>query len=164
MVREVLTLNIGQCGVQMGQTILKQYCAEHGIDKEGKKTLKEEYSSFKSIFDENKSGEYTTRNLMIDLQPKMINNIKTSKYRKLFSNECLLSGKFDAENNFASGRYTLGKEMMDLVNDRIRKLVDKCDNIQGFMIDHSVGGGTGSGMASLILETLGTDYNKKIRV
>ena len=31
MVREVLTINVGQCGIQMGSTIWKQYCAEHGI-------------------------------------------------------------------------------------------------------------------------------------
>ncbi len=35
--------------------------------------------------------------------------------------ECILySGKEDAANNFARGHYTVGKEMLDRVMDRIR--------------------------------------------
>ena len=36
--------------------------------------------------------------------------------------------------------------MMDKVNDRIRKLVDNSENVQGFVVNHAVGGGTGSGL------------------
>ena len=32
----------------------------------------------------------------------------------------------DAANNFARGHYTIGKEIVDLVLDRIRKLADNC--------------------------------------
>lgn len=34
-----------------------------------------------------------------------------------------MSGKEDAANNYARGHYTVGKEMIDLVLDRIRKMV-----------------------------------------
>ena len=37
MVREVLTLNVGQCGIQLGAAVWEQYCAEHSIDTTGKK-------------------------------------------------------------------------------------------------------------------------------
>merc|ERR1712187_952901 len=73
-------------------------------------------------------------------------------------------GKEDAANNFARGHYTVGKEMMDIVNDRIRKLVDNSSNVQGFIVNHSVGGGTGSGMGMLILERLAVDYRKKSKI
>merc|ERR1712187_735225 len=73
-------------------------------------------------------------------------------------------GKEDAANNFARGHYTVGKEMMDIVNDRIRKLVESCDNLQGFLICHAVGGGTGSGLGMLILERLAVDYRKKSKI
>ena len=33
MVREVLTVAVGQCGIQMGATVWEQYTAEHGITK-----------------------------------------------------------------------------------------------------------------------------------
>jgi len=42
-------------------------------------------------------------------------------------------------------------------------MVDQCSNIQGFMIYNSIGGGTGSGLSSLLLERLSVDYSKKIK-
>merc|ERR1712026_26006 len=67
-------------------------------------------------------------------------------------------------NNFARGHYTVGKEMMDIVSDRLKKAVEDCDNLQGFIMTHSVGGGTGSGMGMLILERLAVDYRKKSKI
>ena len=39
----------------------------------------------------------------------------------------------------------MGKEIIDLVLDRIRKLADQCSGLLGFFVFHSFGGGTGSG-------------------
>ena len=36
MVREVLTISVGQAGVQQGDAVWTQYCAEHGVLKDGK--------------------------------------------------------------------------------------------------------------------------------
>merc|ERR1719204_146179 len=55
-------------------------------------------------------------------------------------------------------------ELMDIVSDRLRKLVDNSENVQGFMATHSVGGGTGSGLGMLILERLAVDYRKKSKI
>jgi hypothetical protein len=57
-----------------------------------------------------------------------------------------------------------GKEVIDLVLDRTRKLADNCTGLQGFMIFHSFGGGTGSGFGSLLLNRLSIDYGKKTKV
>merc|ERR1711920_882963 len=75
-------------------------------------------------------------------------------YRQLFHPEQLISGKEDAANNFARGHYTIGKEIVDLCLDRIRKLADNCTGLQGFLIYHAVGGGTGSGLGCLMLVRL----------
>jgi len=75
-----------------------------------------------------------------------------------------VNAKEDAANNFARGHYTVGKELMDTVNDRIRKLVDNSENVQGFIVQHAVGGGTGSGMGMLILERLAVDFRKKSKI
>merc|ERR1711979_103004 len=74
------------------------------------------------------------------------------------------NAKEDAANNFARGHYTVGKEIMEIVNDRLRKMVDNSENVQGFIITHSVGGGTGSGLGMLILERLAVDYRKKSKI
>merc|ERR1712066_1194743 len=60
--------------------------------------------------------------------------------------------------------YTVGKEILDQVNDRLRKLCDNSENVQGFLISHAVGGGTGSGLGALILERIAVDYRKKSKI
>ena len=120
----------------------------------------------------------------VDLEPTVIDEIRTGTYRQLFHPEQLISGKEDAANNFARGHYTigefcflsdvalhsrvlaircsslllsciiqsqlqwgtavirdrlktlksesqLGKEIVDLVLDRLRKLADNCTGLQG---------------------------------
>ena len=60
------------------------------------------------------------------VQPTVIDEVRTGTYRQLFHPEQLISGKEDAANNFARGHYTIGKEIVDLCLDRIRKLADNC--------------------------------------
>ncbi len=64
--------------------------------------------------------------LNVPAQPTVIDEVRTGTYRQLFHPEQLISGKEDAANNFARGHYTIGKEIVDLCLDRIRKLADNC--------------------------------------
>jgi len=164
MVREVLTINVGQCGIQMGSTIWVQYCAEHGIEKNGENPSTHDDGTFQCFFEETGAGQYVPRNLMVDLEPNVIDDVKNSEFSAIYHPEFLLAGKEDAANNFARGHYTVGKEMIDKVNDRLRKMVDNCDNVQGFVVNHSVGGGTGSGLGALMLERIAVDYRKKSKL
>lgn len=54
-----------------------------------------------------------------------LDEVRTGTYRQLFHPEQLITGKEDAANNYARGHYTIGKEIIDLVLDRVRKLVGK---------------------------------------
>merc|ERR550534_983675 len=119
---------------------------------------------FYTFFEETAAGQYVPRNLSVDLEPTVLDDIRRSEYSGMYHPEFLVNGKEDAANNFARGHYTVGKEQMDKVNDRIRKMVEDCDNVQGFIMTHSVGGGTGSGMGMLILERLAVDYRKKSKI
>ena len=67
--------------------------------------------------------------LCIPVQPTVIDEVRTGTYRQLFHPEQLISGKEDAANNFARGHYTIGKEIVDLCLDRIRKLADNCTGV-----------------------------------
>lgn len=94
----------------------------------------------------------------------VVDEVRTGTYRQLFHPEQLITGKEDAANNYARGHYTVGKEAIDLTMDRIRRLADICTGLQGFIIFHSIGGGTGSGFGSLLLERLAVDYGKKTKL
>ena len=41
---------------------------------------------------------------------------------------------------------------------------ERCTGLQGFLIFHSFGGGTGSGFASLLMERLSVEYSKKCKL
>src|SRR4051794_10180731 len=79
---------------------------------------------------------------------------RTGAYRQLFHHQQLITGEGGAAKNYARGHYTIGEKIIDLVLDRIRMLADNCTGLQGFLIFHSLGGGTGSGFGALLLERL----------
>jgi tubulin alpha len=54
-----------------------------------------------------------------------------------------------------------GKDILERVNDKLRKLTESSNALQGFLIFHSFGGGSGSGFTSLLQERLSLDYGKK---
>ncbi|XP_033635077.1 tubulin alpha-1A chain-like [Asterias rubens] len=163
--REVLSIHIGQAGVQMGNACWELYCLEHGIQPDGRlsddKTTNSCSKAFNTFFSETSGGQHTPRAIMLDLEPTVVDEVRTGTYRQLFHPEQLISGKEDAANNYARGHFTVGKCIVDKVLDRIRKLADNCNGLQGFLIFHSFGGGTGSGFTSLLMERLSVDYGKK---
>jgi len=164
--REIISIAVGQAGIQLADIVWCQYGAEHSIDITG--TIKKEASgdtkeNLETFYKESQSGARVPRQLMVDLEETTVNQL-VNKYPLLFNPEMILSGKEDAANNFARGHYTVGKEIMDKVSDRLRKMVDESNNVQGFLVSHAVGGGTGSGLGMLILERLAVDYRKKSKI
>ncbi|KAL8109114.1 hypothetical protein AgCh_025267 [Apium graveolens] len=89
-------------------------------------------NSFNTFFSETGAGKHVPRAVFVDLETTIIDEIMTGTYRQLFHPEKLISGKEDAANNFARGHYTIGKEIVDLCLDRIRKLADNYTGLQGF--------------------------------
>uniref|UniRef100_A0A0N5A2I7 Tubulin alpha chain n=1 Tax=Parastrongyloides trichosuri TaxID=131310 RepID=A0A0N5A2I7_PARTI len=166
--REVISVHIGQAGVQIGNACWELYCLEHGIQCDS--TMPSDKSqginddSFTTFFAETGNGRYVPRAVMIDLEPTVIDEIRTGPYRQLFHPEQLITGKEDAANNYARGHYTIGKELIDLSLDKIRKVADNCTGLQGFLVFHSFGGGTGSGFTSLLMERLSVEYGKKSKL
>jgi tubulin alpha len=160
--REIISLHIGQAGVQTGEACWQLYCLEHGINPDG--TIPEGATldnGVKVFFNESSKGKYVPRAIFVDLEPTVIEELQSGLYSKLFHPSQMLTGMEDAANNYARGHYTVGRNMVDKALDRVRKIAEQCDSLQGFLVFHSVGGGTGSGFSSLMLERLSVDYGKK---
>jgi tubulin alpha len=166
--RECICIHLGQAGVQTGNACWELFCLEHGIQPDGMipsdKTIGYGDDAFNTFFSETGAGKHVPRAVFLDLEPTVIDEVRTGTYRQLFHPEQLITAKEDAANNYARGHYTIGKEVVDICLDRIRRLADQCTGLQGFVIYHSVGGGTGSGFASLLLERLSVDYGKKSKL
>ena len=152
----------------MGNACWELYCLEHGIQPDGTmpsdKTIGAHDDSFNTFFSETGGGKHVPRAVFVDLEPTVIDEVRTGIYRQMFHPEQLVSGKEDAANNYARGHYTIGKEIVDLVLERVRKMADNCTGLQGFLVFHSFGGGTGSGFTSLLMERLSVDYGKKSKL
>ena len=54
--------------------------------------------------------------------------------------------------------YTEGAELVDAVLDVVRKEAEGTDCLQGFQITHSLGGGTGAGMGTLLISKIREEY------
>lgn len=169
MVREIITISMGQGGVQLGNAVWDQYCKEHFIAHDGTRDTERlvdstmyNDDSFQTFFWDTQDGQFVPRNICMDLDPTTINDVRNSR-QQMYHPDFLISGQEDAANNFARGHYTVGKEMIDVLIDRVRKLLDNCENPQGFILQHAIGGGTGSGLGMLLLEQLGAEYRKKTK-
>ena len=166
--REVISIHIGQAGIQVGNSCWELFCLEHGIQPNGQmhsdKIMEGSNDSFKTVFTETGTGKHLPRSIFLDLEPSVVDEIRVGTFRQLFHQEQLVSGKEDSANNYARGYCTVGKNIIELALDRIRKLADNCTDLQGFMVFNAVGGGSGSGFGSLLLERLSVDYEKKSKL
>lgn len=164
--REIITICIGGCGVKIGSKFFELLCLEHGINPDGSiqsNNINNDDPLY-TFFSKTNSGKHIPRSVFVDLEPTEIDNVRTGTYHQLYHPEQLISGKEDASNNYARGHYIIGKEIVDLVLDRIRKLADNSVDLQGFIIIHSASGGTGSGFSTLLMERLSIDYGKKTKI
>jgi len=89
-------------------------------------------------------------------------SIKEGPYGKLFRPDNFVHGQSGAGNNWAKGHYTEGAELVDNIMDVVRKESEGCDMLQGFQITHSMGGGTGAGMGTLLVSKIREEYPDRI--
>ena len=164
--REVISIHVGQAGVQIGSDCWELYCHEHGINPDGTmmEESKEANGSFSTFFSETGSGKYVPRALFIDLEPGPVDEVQHGAYRQLFHPDQMITGKEDAANNYARGHYTVGKEQIDRFMDKMQRLTENCSGLQGFLIFRAFGGGTGSGFTSLLCERLSLEFGKKSKL
>ncbi|XP_044583475.1 tubulin alpha-8 chain-like [Cotesia glomerata] len=128
------------------------------------RTAFNDIDNIETFFAQTTQDKYVPRAIMCDLEPTVIDEFRNSEYQKLFHPEQLICGKEDAANNFARGYYTVGHKLLDSLTEKIRVLAENCNGLMGFLICHSVGGGTGSGFNSLLMEYLCYTFPKKTKL
>jgi tubulin beta len=162
--REIVHIQAGQCGNQIGAKFWENMSAEHGINVDG------EYIGLNPLqlerinvyFNEGKDGRYVPRAVLTDLEPGTMDSIKGGPIGKLFRPDNFVHGQSGAGNNWAKGHYTEGAELVDGIMDVCRKESEGCDMLQGFQITHSMGGGTGAGMGTLLVSKIREEYPDRI--
>ena len=107
-----------------------------------------------------------------------MDSLKAGPIGKLFRPDNFVFGQSGAGNNWAKGHYTEGThfkftqqnfnfilklsfegaELVDSVLDVVRKECETSDCLQGFQLTHSLGGGTGSGLGTLLVSKIKEEY------
>lgn len=149
---EVISVNFGQAGVQIAE------CVWEYFSKQG------EMLNYKVLFRENNLNQLVSRCVVADLHNETINYLRNSGCSYLFNHKNLISGTKDSSNIYSRAYSSLGKALVEKVAENIRQESEACDNLQGFIITHSIGGGTGSGLTPLILEELCDHYENKAKL
>ena len=107
-------------------------------------------------------GKYVPRAVLVDLEPGTMDSVRSGPFGQIFRPDNFVFGQSGAGNNWAKGHYTEGAELVDSVLDVVRKESESCDCLQGFQLTHSLGGGTGSGMGTLLISKIREEYPDRI--
>ncbi|CAD8184732.1 unnamed protein product [Paramecium octaurelia] len=163
--REIISLHIGQAGLQIGNSLWELFCLEHSIQPDGTvptdRILEGLNSNIDSLFSLSQYGRYVPRAIFFDEDPTTINAIKNGPSRGLFNRSYIHQCQVESGGCWARSFGTImNKEGEEKIADKIRKQVESCDGLQGIMLYHSIGGGFGGGFTSKILDLLSSDLEK----
>lgn len=162
--REIVHIQVGQCGNQIGAKFWEDISEEHGIDSSS--TYIGEYpyqlERIDVYYNEAAHNKYVPRAILVDLEPGTMDSVRSGRNGALFRPDNFVFGQNGAGNNWAKGHYTEGAELVDQVMDVLRQEAENCDCLQGFQLTHSIGGGTGSGLRTLITGKIREEFPDRI--
>ena len=220
MVREVVSLHVGQCGLQLGSSFWHQLLQEHSVHQRhsqlsdpttaaGKRSISggagsgsrsassarqsDVSASSSSSYSSPSSGEwwrwsepssspsfdgglstffhplqrpsspslfpYRARAVLVDMESGVLSALHRSSQSALFDSAvAVVSDVSGSGNNWAHGYCVFGPQYGPAVMECVRRACEQCDSLQAFLMTHSTGGGTGSGLGSYILEQLADSY------
>ncbi|GFR71027.1 tubulin delta chain, partial [Elysia marginata] len=166
------SVDLGQCGNQVGgqffSTIAEDISTRStGVSpKENKDYVDTSLETFftQSESDRSRDGYPAlpkARAILVDMESKAVSQTmhKAKKSGKwAYSESQGFSQKRGSGNNWANGFCIHGPNSEESVMNLVRKEVEKCDRLSGFMSLLSLAGGTGSGVGAFVTQSLRDEY------
>lgn len=126
--REIVHLQAGQCGNQIGSKFWEVISDEHGIDATGcycgDSDLQLERINV--YYNEATGGKYVPRAVLVDLEPGTMDSVRASPFGQLFRPDNFVFGQSGAGNNWAKVR-----EFRKENCDEITLLDENCKSSDG---------------------------------
>lgn len=170
MPREIVTLQVGQCGNQIGRRFWGMALAEHAGLQEGMQDgpLEQPPASAMAeaagqMYDDSMSSFFhlcadgrtlKARAVLVDMEEGPVSETLRGPLGGLFDGQQLITDVSGAGNNFAHGHQFYGPQYAEGVLEAVRAAAEVCDSLQSFFLMHSLGGGTGSGLGTYLLGLL----------
>jgi tubulin epsilon len=168
MPREIITIQVGQCGNQVAMRFwdlaLREYKVYHqkGVFTDSLSSFFTNIEGSEGNFKELGTGEeiktLRARSVVVDMEEGVINNMLRSDIGSLFDSNQIVSSISGAGNCWAHGHFEYGKIYGHEILETIRKKAEECHSLQSYILMHSMGGGTGSGLGTYILTLLHDNY------
>eukprot|EP00929_Paragymnodinium_shiwhaense_P107239 TRINITY_DN73317_c0_g1_i1.p1 TRINITY_DN73317_c0_g1~~TRINITY_DN73317_c0_g1_i1.p1 ORF type:complete len:586 (+),score=95.31 TRINITY_DN73317_c0_g1_i1:158-1915(+) len=176
MPREVVTIQIGQCGNQIGCRFWDLLLREHAHV-----TKAPVYDAALSSFFRNVDSRYAdpvdiatgdgkgpirtlkARSILVDMEEGVVNSMLSGPLAELFDSRQKITDVSGSGNNWSHGHCVYGPQYQESIEEQVRKAAEHCDSLQCFMLLHSLGGGTGSGLGTYILGQLADLYPEVFR-
>lgn len=157
---QIITLGIGDFGSKSLGYFIEEIAREHGLI--GRETLKTDSASvqFPNRFFSENNGGYKSRSILYDNDSIYLNGVSQSDLGQLVSNNCI----FNNRHENASIYQHCAKTQVDDVLESIRKEMEKCDFLSGFIFFSSYFDGLSSGVSSAVAQKLSQDNPTKIKV
>ncbi|GLV41124.1 beta-Tubulin at 97EF [Carabus blaptoides fortunei] len=174
---EFITIQVGQCGNQIGSAfwplVLQEYSISNvpgGIARRNAIPTRKihDTDSFYSFFSANENFNLNTilkysdlrkfnvkaRAILIDMEDSVVDRYHNGPLKCLFDKTCTIKNFPGSGNNWAEGYLTHGSKYRSIIENILRRSVEMCNGLHGFLLMYSVGGGTGSGLGSYVLQLL----------
>ena len=166
-------LQVGQCGNQLGRRFWDRALHEHASHHASLGGTAPVFNAPMSTLFHNvdcESGRQhlpvgspvqrlRARAVLVDTEERVVQGELSGALSELF--DPLVQTVVDqsgAGNNWAHGYVKYGQLHMEAVLDAVQTQLELCDSAQCFFMTHSLGGGTGSGLGSAVLEAIATFY------
>eukprot|EP00066_Takifugu_rubripes_P004778 XP_003968358.1 PREDICTED: tubulin delta chain isoform X1 [Takifugu rubripes] len=155
----IVTVQLGQCGNQVGHELFE------AISRDALQDHRKLFStaSRERFFNQTARGDLVARAVLVDMEPKVIKQSiskANSSGRWRYGETSHFFQNQGSGNNWANGYCILGPHHRDVVEDLVRREVEQCDRLSGFVAVMSVAGGTGSGVGTYLTQCLRDAFPK----
>lgn len=160
-VMSVVTLQLGQCGNQVGTQLFSTIYEDASATSAPLTYRQAALEKFFYQQDSPRSRDLKARAILVDMESKVVQHSLAQSKRGgvwLYDETCVYSKKRGSGNNWADGYLNHAPSSKDAVMDHVRRQVERCSYLDGFLVIMSVAGGTGSGVGAWLTECLHDDY------
>ena len=176
MPHEVVTVQVGQCGNQIGTRFwdlaLREHAASNqdGVFDDALSTFfrnvdaRHDHPTDIPIGDGKRPiSALRARAVLVDTEEGVVSQLLRSPLAEIFDRSHIVTDVSGAGNNWAHGHAVYGPAHRDAFLEAVRSAVESCDSLQCFSLIHSLGGGTGSGLGTYLISALEDEYPRTLR-
>jgi len=150
--RDVLSIHLGQCGIQIGGDFWKQILYEEGLTQDGSPLDRTNDTwNHNTFFDETSTLTYTPRALFIDAEDQVVaDTIQNGSLKKLISDDNIVTHNQSASGVYSRAKFYTSKAISQNVMHALRRVIERTECLDSIYNYSSICGGTGSGLMTYV--------------